>query len=804
MSFSSNRYEYKTTPTAKNECIIKGDKYRFTVLTSRLIRAEYSETGFFEDRPTQTVINRNFPLVKFKVEEDDNSLIINTDNITLTYYKKAFDKNSLFIKYTGENSKVNAGYGSTVWMFGGRPSPNLGGTARTLDGVNGECELEDGIMSKGEVTMLDDSNSLIINSDGTISARDVFYTDVYLFCYGSAKNKFEYKNALKALYSLCGKTPLLPRFTLGNWWSRYYEYTQDEYINLIKKFKEEDIPFSVAVVDMDWHYVDIDTKYGSGWTGYSWNKNLFPNHKKFLNDLHNEGLTVSLNLHPQQGIAAHEDTYENMANAMGIDPKTEKTIEFDITDTRFIENYFQKVHHPLEEEGVDFWWMDWQQGNNSKVEGLDPLWMLNHYHYIDNGRGKNRPLMFSRYAGIGSHRYPIGFSGDTYMTWESLDFQPYFTATASNVGYGWWSHDIGGHMFGKLSGEMIARWVQLGVFSPINRLHSTKGDFMGKEPWNFNKAYEVSMKKFLKLRHELIPYLYAMNYRSANFDEPIVMPLYYNWSENEAYNHKNEYTFGSELIVMPITTPCDVETGLGNAKAYLPDGEWYDFFNNTRYIGKRELKVHRNIENMPVFAKAGAIIPMARLEKVNDINNPSNMIIKVFAGADNQFELYEDDGKTKDYLMGKSAITNITFNWGENASLIISAPIGDKTVIPKNRSFEVEFIGINNPDKIKVTKDNNEIYADFSYSNGVLKVKADSGFSEIKIELFSVKKCKNDVEKMIFNVLQPMETDNAIKQQIYNMFKQDKNAVKLLSQLDSLDISKNLYSSICEILTAEF
>ena len=98
--------------------------------------------------------------------------------------------------------------------------------------------------------------------------------------------------------------------------------------------------------------------------------------------------------------------------------------------------------------------------------------MLNHYHYLDSGRRGNRRLTFSRYAGLGSHRYPIGFSGDTVISWDSLDFQPYFTATASNVGYGWWSHDIGGHMKGTKDDELATRWVQLGVFSPINRLHS--------------------------------------------------------------------------------------------------------------------------------------------------------------------------------------------------------------------------------------------------------------------------------------------------------------------------------------------
>lgn len=125
------------------------------------------------------------------------------------------------------------------------------------------------------------------------------------------------------------------------------------------------------------------------------------------------------------------------------------------------------------------------------------------------------PLILSRYAGPGSHRYPVGFSGDTVVSWESLKFQPYFTSTASNIGYGWWSHDIGGHMLGVRDEELEARWYQLGVFSPINRLHSSLSPFVGKEPWNFQQPVRDIMRDALILRHRLIPYLHTMNWRAA-------------------------------------------------------------------------------------------------------------------------------------------------------------------------------------------------------------------------------------------------------------------------------------------------
>ena len=228
------------------------------------------------------------------------------------------------------------------------------------------------------------------------------------------------------------------------------------------RFAAEGVPLSVAVLDMDWHQVDIDPKYGTGWTGYSWNTELFPDPRGFLADLHARGLAVSLNVHPAEGVHAHEDrTRRSPSGSASIRRPSSRS-----TSTRptreFLQAYFEELHHPLEEDGVDFWWLDWQQGGVTRIAGLDPLWLLNHFHYLDSAATGRRPLTFSRYAGVGSHRYPIGFSGDTVITWASLDFQPYFTATASNVGYGWWSHDIGGHFFGPRTTSSPTRWVQLG------------------------------------------------------------------------------------------------------------------------------------------------------------------------------------------------------------------------------------------------------------------------------------------------------------------------------------------------------
>lgn len=539
--------------------------------------------------------------------------------------------------------------------------------------------------------------------------RDHAETDFYFFGYGR-----RYTEAVQDFYKLAGPTPLLPRFVLGNWWSRYYRYTQDEYVQLMDRFKREGIPFTTSVIDMDWHRVDdVDPKYGSGWTGYSWDKQLFPDHKAFLHDLHERGLKATLNVHPRDGVRAFEDDYEAVAKRVGIDPATEEAVEFDLTNPDFVSAYFD-MHHRMEAEGVDFWWLDWQQGGVTRQPGLDPLWVLNHLHYLDSGRDGNWALTFSRYAGPGSHRYPVGFSGDTIVTWESLQFQPYFTATASNIGYGWWSHDIGGHMCGYRNEHLEARWYQLGTFSPINRLHSSNSQFMGKEPWNFSAEVRDSMVSSLRLRHMMLPYLYTMNYRAAFEGMPLVEPMYWAEPNNpQAYEVPDEFRFGTELLVAPIVSDNDDSAQLGSTEAWLPQGEWYDFFDGRRYVSAgesgRRLEVWRAIDRMPVFAKAGGIVPLQQLgegNKVNDLGNPESLQVLVFPGANGSFTLKEDDGSAES---GEDqthvADTRMSFDWknADNTTQFIVNPIeGCTEAVPARRNWEIVFRGVAQPDRQNV------------------------------------------------------------------------------------------------------
>lgn len=819
-------------PVARPEAIIEGEDFRITVLTPQLLRLEYHPAGRFEDRATQTVLNRDFPVPEFRLIDHGNRLEIITKRLHLSYDKQPFSRYGLNVSV-----RNSSGHLMGVWHYGDTPQ-NLGGTARTLDNADGTIPLEPGLMSRGGYTVMDDSRSLLLEADGQVTPREDGGLDLYFFGYGH-----DYLECLKDFYRLSGPAPLLPRYALGNWWSRYYPYSADEYLALMERFEQEQIPFSVAVIDMDWHLVDVDPKYGSGWTGYTWNRKLFPDPQHFLAGLHERGLHVTLNVHPADGVRAFEDPYLAIAGELGLDPEKGDAVEFDITDPKFLQAYFKYLHHPLEEEGVDFWWIDWQQGGVTRVPGLDPLWMLNHYHYLDSGRRGNRPLTFSRYAGLGSHRYPVGFSGDTIVTWESLAFQPFFTASAANAGYGWWSHDIGGHMQGYLDDELVMRWVQFGVFSPVLRLHSSASPFNSKEPWRFNPVAEAAMKEALRLRHRLIPYLYTMN-RYASVDGlPLVRPLYYHHPEQpEAYGVPNQYYFGTELMACPVTSPVDRRTGMAEFTAWLPEGRWFDFFSGRRYDGGRSLSLYRNLESIPVLAKAGAIVPLADLSGyTSSTANPRELEVKVFAGADGCFHLWEDVEETADVgcmWQGREdggiapgegeglgsavegtklnaaasqdceeswCVTEMTLSWADTASFTVHPASGNLAALPPLRSWKLCFTGVAET-QVKVLAGGAETAADTAYDHFtntlVVTIPETAVSTAITVELGSVQLAVNRTGEDVFALLNRAQIEFQLKEQIYGLVRSSATAAAALASLAALKLEQPLFGALCEILTA--
>jgi alpha-glucosidase (family GH31 glycosyl hydrolase) len=793
----SLRYNFPVKPLANPGAIIGGSsrKYRFTVLTDGLLRYEWAPDNQFEDRASVFAINRCLPVPDFRVINKSGILEIITEKFHLTYDGEAFSPSGLSVGIKGYFSCH-----SSLWRYG-EECENLGGTARTLDEADGRIPLGPGVVSKQGYTTIDDSSSMMFGADGFVATRrpGSGRIDGYLFAYGH-----DYAGAVKALYTLSGNQPLLPRWALGNWWSRYYAYSDKEYLALMDRFEEEKIPFSVAVLDMDWHIVGdpkVKASGKTGWTGYSWNKNLFPDPERFLSDLHQRKLKVSLNDHPADGVQSYEDLYPAIANALSHSTANKDPIHFDITNRRFLDAFFDVLHRPLEDQGVDFWWIDWQQGSHSRIPGIDPLWVLNHFHFLDNKVHHKRPLTFSRYAGPGSHRYPVGFSGDTVVSWDSLAFQPEFTATASNIGYGWWSHDIGGHFHGEKDDELGTRWVQLGCFSPILRLHSSNSQWTRKEPWTYAPEARKVMTEYLRLRHRLLPYLYTMNMRCATEGTPLVRSMYWAYPEHkEAYKMPNQYLFGSELIVASITTPQDPKLRLAKTKAWLPPGRYVDIFSGAVYAGDRELWFSRKLEDYPVFAKEGSIIPLdAATEPENGERNPENIEVLIVVGADGAFELLEDDGSGTSAEEVNWVKTPIKYSQADG-TVTIGPSIGAVST-NERRGWTIRFLGLSEPTQMEVLVDTEkrEIKQEKVKSGIVVQVGKVLPSTKAIISLGPQPElARNDVDAFVRSILADAQIQFGLKEDVWRIISGKASNTLKVSSLLALEMDENLENAVLE------
>ena len=698
-------------PRPNPESVVIEGNVRFTILTPQLIRMEWSRDSTVEDRPSLVFINRNLERPEFSMHRTGRLLTIRTGKLELAYETGSG-------KFTSTNLHVRliVGGTSSTWHPGMEDTANLGGTIRTLDGAKGPVPLDPGLISRDGWVVVDDSDRpLFDNSDWPwVIARPAGERqDLYFFGYGH-----EYRRALLDFTRVAGKIPMPPRFAFGLWWSRYWAYTDEELKDLVHEFEDHNVPLDVLVIDMDWHNT-FDIRWGTdkrdqagqrlGWTGYTWNRNYFPDPAAFLSWCDSKGLKTPLNIHPASGIQPHEEVYPAMARAMGIDPETRNYVPFDIVDKKFAENYMNIVLRPLEKQGVDFWWLDWQQWSTTKIPGVTPTWWLNYVFFTDMERqGKARPLLFHRWGGLGNHRYQIGFSGDATSNWEVLDFESYFTSTAANVGFGYWSHDIGGHIPGPVSPEMYTRWIQFGTFSPILRTHTTKNPLAERRIWGYPDHYFTIMRDAILLRYSLIPYIYTASRKTYDTGVSICHPLYYDYPERpEAYEFKDQYMFGDDLLVAPIAAPIDSMSMLVQKRLWLPAGQWYEWFTGTMLQGPGTFTRSFALDEIPVYAKAGAVIPM-QPEMKNAHEKPVDpLIVTIFPGTQGMAEVYEDEGNTNEYRNHAAAMMTITHSITDNTLRhieIVPAPHDSESAGQslRSRSYEIRLPGTWPPESVTV------------------------------------------------------------------------------------------------------
>ena len=689
-------------PIAHPDAVVISGKARFTVLTPEMIRIQYSDSSLFEDRATFAIVNRRLPVPDYTAVEKDGYLEIKTSALTLKYkIGGVIDGRHPSAEVLNISMLLNGR--RVLWYPGKDDALNLKGTTRTLDGQIGDNkrqELENGLLSRAGWSIIDES-PLTKRGDGSTTFAfdkqvdgidwvakpiDKQAIDWYFLGYGH-----QYKKALGDYIKVAGRQPMPPLYVLGYWYSKYQRYTSDEFMEIVNDVKHFNIPMDVMIFDMDWHT--------QGWTGWTWDRTAIPDPEGLIDWMHQNGLKVSLNLHPADGVDDDEDFFEELRVDMGLDKQT-KVVPWNLSDGRFYHNMFKNIIRARERQGVDFWWIDWQQNLTSKyVDGLGETFWCNHVFYNDMrlNRPDRRPLIFHRWGGLGSHRYPIGFSGDSFTTYGTLAWQPYFTATASNVGFGYWGHDLGGHQqTGGNDPEIYLRWMQFGVFTPVFRTHATNWEGIERRIWKYENF--PSLLETVKLRYALMPYIYTAARQAYDTGVSLCRPLYYEWPEvNNAYLFEDEYMFGDDILVAPVVTKPGSD-GMTARRIWLPEGHWFDVCRNKIVNGNRIFTDSYAMEEIPYFYRAGSIIvnnpPMMNLN-----TRPDRLILKVVPGSNGKTSLYEDEGDTEGYKQGAYTTTEISH---EGNSLIIHSRVGKFPDMPESRSYTVEFLAVNRPNYVSI------------------------------------------------------------------------------------------------------
>lgn len=787
--------------TSNSKAILKGSKYRITILSDVLIRFEYSENGQFCDYPSFLAIDRNFDVPKFNVKQDTKYLEIENDYFKINYTK---EKPYYGTKVVPDaNLRVSLKQTDKMWYVGHPEIRNMYGSNYSLDNIDGRLNLDKGLYSPDGFASIDDSHSLIFTQDGKTAKRHPNTVDIYLFIY-----RQDFEKALKSYFKLTGYPTLIPRYTLGVWWNKAEAYNVDKIQDLNTNFRKNEIPYSILMLSHSWHLNEYGKEKNIK-SGFTFNNKLLPNELDFINFMHKNNVHVGLKIDPSEKIYPYEKQYNQIRTVLR--SEGEGPVPFNIYNTDAINLFLNTLLKSLKNSGIDLFLVDY---NNKKDK--NKLFTINHYLYNDYKTDpKKRGVCVSRNPGIASHRNLILYSGETIVSWKTLELLPFFNSTASNIGVSWWTHDIGGYKFGTEDAELYMRYVQLGTYSPIFRFASTGGRYYKREPWVWDVRTLNVVKEYTQRRHQLIPYLYSCAYKYSKEGETLTKPLYYKYPDiYDEPTYKNEYYFGSELFVSPITTPKDTVMNRVIHRIYIPAGVWYELKTGKKFVGGKRYITFYKDEDYPVFAKMGSIIPMARLNKenINSTTPPKKLEIHVFPGVSNSFNLYEDDGVSSMYENGYYLLTNIDYNYRANNYTLIVRPVEGKSgIIPPKRDYKIRFRNTKYVDDVVVYVDNYQIpYKKYIDENDfVIEVEDVSTTSQLTvnckgkaIEIDAVRVINEDIDSIINDL--KIKTD--LKAEIANILfsdldiKQKRIKIKRLRRKGLEDVFIRMFIKLLEYI----
>jgi hypothetical protein len=582
------------------------------------------------------------------------------------------------------------------WTRGLDAYTNQGGTDINAHG------LHPGLLNRQGWSLLDDTYTALRTPNGWATPRPVHtgaYQDGYFFGYG-----LDYQQALRDLRAITGPADMLPKWASGVWFSEYNAFTTSQYENeLVPAFRSNDVPLDNLVVDTDW-------KSPQQWDGWNWNPNLFPDPQAFLDWAKQQHLQVTLNVHA--GIDASDPKFaQAQQTAHGkLQPAAQcfspTCYRFDWSDPDQAAAWFA-LHQQFEQQGVREWWLDWCCTDSYVgMPGLTPDSWINEQYAKDIDAEGLRGFILARigasfedYQGDpasgpwGEHRSTVHFTGDTDPTWDTLAFEAHLSQDEASIGLPYVSEDIGSFKGKHLPDDLYARWVQLGAFQPVLRLHSDHGDRL---PWQYGAGQQPAADA-LRLREALVPYTYALDWQAHQSGLPITRPLYLDYPAlDAAYDHPGEYLYGPDVLVAPVTTPGAVAT----QHVWFPPGQWIDYFTGATYTGPSTATLQVPLDRMPVFVRAGGIVPEQPGLQHVDANGTGPLDLKVYAGGSGSFTAYDDAGDGLGYQHGAYAETPLRYVTPGHAAtslLTIGAARGSYPGQPARRSYTVDLVDLSAP-----------------------------------------------------------------------------------------------------------
>jgi alpha-glucosidase (family GH31 glycosyl hydrolase) len=637
------------------------NNYRVTVYSTSLLRLEYSKKGVFDDDAPiimQPELNEEVEHTAkwegkfFVLKTEDCELKVLPDGRQLDVGNVYF---TVFETFCGKN---------VVWQPGIVDKENIGGAMLDLfkfpDGKSKE-RFSEGLISRSGYFIFRNYYELLWDTKtGWVKRRsDWEFQDWFMFGYG--KN---YKKAFADFIKLFGRIPLIPKWAFGYWYSKWYKFKDTDILEMIKKFKELSIPIDVFIIDTDWRK--------HGWDGYEWNREFFPDYKKFLHEVKKQNVHIGLNDHPGYDVPARlhpDDPYLDRIKSR-IPGMQEYYCNW--TDKKYVDAWVEEIFTKFLDDGVDFWWVDGNVGNIENAGFPSQQW-VNRFYFeaAKNANDNRRPMILSRWGGVGAHKYPVQFSGDTYSTFETLKYQISYTHKGGNVGAAYWSHDIGGFFGTSVPEDLYIRWVQFGCFSPIFRTHSIGAP---REPWEYSTRAVDVFRKYVRIRYALFPYFYAFARECFEKGLPVVRGLYIEYPEDKnSYLFEEEYLIGDAILVVPAYGPGEVF----EREAYFPKGLWVSLEDKEIIRGPCKKKLKIPLERIPIYIKLGAVIPTCTVR--DNLSYPiSEIELNIYPSGRTELTYYEDDGITQQYLKGEFIKQKILIRKTEKEIYIELSPIEGK------------------------------------------------------------------------------------------------------------------------------